>query len=77
MPAPDTLERFIAMVESNAHAEACEQFYTEHSTMQENQGEPRVGRGAARRQRTPGDGARRVGHVRRACGRCWSTATTW
>jgi ketosteroid isomerase-like protein len=46
MPAADTLERFIALVESNAHAEACEQFYTEHSTMQENQGTPRVGRDA-------------------------------
>ena len=44
MPSPDTLERFIALVESNAHAEACEQFYTELSTMQENQGMPRVGR---------------------------------
>ena len=46
MPTPDTLERFIALVESNAHAEACEQFYTEHSTMQENQEAPRVGRAA-------------------------------
>ena len=44
MPTPDTLERFIALVESNAHAQACEQFYTEQSTMQENQGTPRVGR---------------------------------
>ncbi len=44
MPTPDTLERFIARVESNAHAEACDEFYTEHSTMQENQGTPRVGR---------------------------------
>ena len=46
MPTAQTLERFIAMVESNAHAEACEAFYTEHSTMQENQGTPRVGRDA-------------------------------
>jgi ketosteroid isomerase-like protein len=44
MPTPDTLERFIALVESNAHAEACDQFYTELSTMQENQDTPRVGR---------------------------------
>ena len=44
MPTPDTLERFISMVESNAHAQACEQFYTEQSTMQENQETPRVGR---------------------------------
>ena len=40
MPTSDTLERFIARVESNAHAEACEEFYTEDSTMQENQGAP-------------------------------------
>jgi hypothetical protein len=46
MPTSDTLERFIALVESNAHVEACEQFYTENSTMQENQGAPRVGRAA-------------------------------
>ena len=46
MPSPQTLERFIAMVESNDHARACEEFYTEHSTMQENQGTPRVGRDA-------------------------------
>jgi len=46
MPTAQTLERFIAMVESNAHADACEAFYTEHSTMQENQAAPRVGREA-------------------------------
>ena len=46
MPSPQTLERFIAMVESNDHARACELFYTEQSTMQENQGTPRVGRDA-------------------------------
>ena len=44
MPAPDTLERFVAMVESNAHAEAVEAFYTANASMCENQGEPRVGR---------------------------------
>jgi ketosteroid isomerase-like protein len=44
MPTRDTLERFIALVESNAHDDACEQFYTEHSSMQENQAAPRVGR---------------------------------
>ena len=43
MPTPQTLERFIAMVESNDHVQACELFYTERSTMQENQGTPRVG----------------------------------
>ena len=44
MPTAATLERFIARVESNAHAEACEEFYAEDSTMQENQAAPRVGR---------------------------------
>lgn len=46
MPNTKTLERFIARVESNAHAEACEEFYTENSTMQENQDSPRTGREA-------------------------------
>ena len=46
MPTHATLERFIARVEANAHAEACEEFYTEHSSMQENQAPPRVGREA-------------------------------
>ncbi len=46
MPGQDTLERFIARVESNAHAEAIEEFYTVGSTMQENQAPPRVGRAA-------------------------------
>jgi ketosteroid isomerase-like protein len=46
MPSPETLERFIARVESNAHAEACEEFYTEHSSMRENQSPPRIGRDA-------------------------------
>ena len=46
MPTAETLERFIAKVESNAHDEACEEFYTEDSTMQENQAPPRVGRRA-------------------------------
>ena len=46
MPTSDTLERFIARVESNAHAEACEEFYTADATMRENQAPPRVGRDA-------------------------------
>jgi hypothetical protein len=46
MPTATTLERFIARVEENAHAEACEEFYTEESSMQENQKPPRVGRAA-------------------------------
>ena len=44
MPSPETLERFIARVEQNAHAEAIEEFYTPDASMQENQSEPRVGR---------------------------------
>jgi len=46
MPSPDTLSRFIDKVESNAHDEACEEFYTSDASMQENQGLPRVGRAA-------------------------------
>jgi hypothetical protein len=46
MPTAETLERFINRVESNAHDKACEEFYTETSTMQENQAPPRVGRAA-------------------------------
>lgn len=44
MPTPETLERFIARVEENAHAEAIEEFYTRDASMQENQKPPRVGR---------------------------------
>jgi len=44
MPSAETLERFIARVEQNAHAEAIEEFYAENASMQENQAAPRVGR---------------------------------
>jgi hypothetical protein len=44
MPSHETLERFIARVEQNAHAEAIEEFYTENSSMRENLAEPRIGR---------------------------------
>ena len=44
MPTEYTLERFIARVECNAHAEAIAEFYSEHGQMRENQGPPRVGR---------------------------------
>jgi hypothetical protein len=43
VPSIETIERFIARVESNAHDVAMEEFYTEDSTMQENQAAPRVG----------------------------------
>jgi SnoaL-like protein len=46
MPTSETLERFIARVEENAHAEAVEEFYTADASMQENQALPRVGRDA-------------------------------
>jgi len=46
MPTPATLERFIARVESNAHAEAIEEFYTADASMRENMNPPRVGRDA-------------------------------
>ena len=44
MPTAETLERFIARVEENAHVEAIQDFYTEDASMQENQSPPRVGR---------------------------------
>ena len=44
MPSPQTLDRFIARVEQNAHAEAIEEFYTEQASMQENGAPPRTGR---------------------------------
>jgi hypothetical protein len=46
MPTPATLERFIARVEENAHVQACEEFYTQDSSMQENLAAPRIGRDA-------------------------------
>jgi len=42
MPSQETLERFIARVEQNAHAEAIEEFYTADATMQENQSPARA-----------------------------------
>ena len=44
MPTADVLNRFIAMVESNAHVETIEAFYAPHASMQENENEPRRGR---------------------------------
>jgi hypothetical protein len=43
MPAPDTLERFIARVESNSHVEALQEFYGAGASMRENQSAPRIG----------------------------------
>jgi SnoaL-like domain len=44
MPTSETLNAFIARVEENAHAEACEEFYTPDASMQENMQTPRIGR---------------------------------
>lgn len=44
MPKSETIEQFIAMVESNEHDKAIEKFYTTDASMQENQTEPRVGK---------------------------------
>ena len=44
MPSAEVLERFIARVEANEHAEAIEAFYTPDASMQENDLAPRVGR---------------------------------
>ena len=46
MPTSETIERFIARVEKNAHAEAIEEFYTADASMRENQSTPRLGRDA-------------------------------
>ena len=44
MPSAETLERFIALVEQNAHVDALEGYYAANASMQENQSTPRVGR---------------------------------
>jgi hypothetical protein len=46
MPSATVLERFIAAVESNRHAEAIEEFYAADASMQENGLPPRRGRDA-------------------------------
>lgn len=44
MPTPETLERFIALVERNEHVRALEDFYTPDCTLRENHEPPRGGR---------------------------------
>jgi ketosteroid isomerase-like protein len=44
VPSNEVLERFIARVMTNEHDKAIAEFYTENSTMRENQGEVRKGR---------------------------------
>jgi ketosteroid isomerase-like protein len=46
MPTKETLDRFIACVESNAHAKAVEEFYAANCVIRENQTEVRSGRQA-------------------------------
>jgi len=46
MPQTDTLNRFIARVESNDHVGAILDFYAEDASMQENMDPPRLGRAA-------------------------------
>jgi hypothetical protein len=41
---PEILQRFMARVEQNAHAEAIGEFYAPLASMRENQDAPRVGR---------------------------------
>jgi ketosteroid isomerase-like protein len=65
MPHLETLERFVARVEENAHADAIAEFYIENASMQENQSTPRVGRdGLVARERAVLAKAR---SVRSAC----------
>jgi ketosteroid isomerase-like protein len=61
MPTRETLERFIARVESNAHVEAILEFYVEGASMRENMKPPRVGRATlAERERQVMEKARSV-----------------
>jgi hypothetical protein len=46
MSTTEALNRFIARVEENAHADAIEEFYTPDASMRENQSAPRTGRDA-------------------------------
>jgi hypothetical protein len=68
MPHHETLERFVARVEENAHDDAIAEFYAENASMQENQSAPRVGRDAlVARERACSP--RRDRCAPRACGR--------
>lgn len=46
MPSRQTIDRFIALVESGAGLGPIEQFYTDDASMQENQHPPRIGKAA-------------------------------
>lgn len=44
MPKLETIEKFIAQLETNEHDKAIELFYHENASMQENESKPRIGR---------------------------------
>ena len=44
MPSRESVEAFVAQVLAGEHVEAIRDWYAEDASMQENQGEPRVGR---------------------------------
>ena len=44
MPSPATVDAFLATVEAGDYVGAIERFYTSDASMQENIGEPRIGR---------------------------------
>jgi hypothetical protein len=52
-PTAETLERFIALVERNAHVEAIETFYAPSASMQENQAAPASRQGQPHGERAP------------------------
>ena len=56
MPSPEVLERFVAKVETNEHAEAIEQFYAVNASMRENEKPPRRGRDRAQDSQRSGQG---------------------
>src|SRR5262249_33779777 len=65
MPLAETLQRFIARVEENAHVEAIRDFYADHASMRENQGPPRTGRD------------RLMAHESQVMARAASVESTW
>jgi hypothetical protein len=46
MPSPETVERFVRLVEEGRTVEAMVRFYADHASMQENAAPPRVGKSA-------------------------------
>jgi hypothetical protein len=72
MPAHETLERFIARVESNAHVEAIEEFYTVNANdAGEQRAAPRGPRHAGWKAKRRAPRPREVRDLAYACGRCF------